>query len=90
LNKRIRFQKSSTTHSIVKRSEQLDGYNLGAWLDLDHTTIEQLYDARNVRPNNMPPPLPNAQSTRKWLNSYNFAANDFDYTTGSKHQKPAQ
>jgi len=58
----------------LKRSEQLDGYNLGAGFDLDHTTIEQLNDARNVRPSNMPSPLLNAQSTRRWLNSYNFAS----------------
>jgi hypothetical protein len=58
----------------LKRSEQLDGYNLGAGFDLDHTTIEQLNDARNVRPSNMPPPLLNAQNTRRRLNSYNFAS----------------
>jgi hypothetical protein len=73
----------------LKRSEQLDGYNLGAGFDLDHTTIEQLNDARNVRPSNMLPPLLNAQSAGRRLNSYNFAVL-LDYSKiGSKHQKPA-
>ena len=35
--------KSSTTHAIVKSvPRRLDGYNLGACFDLDHTTVELL------------------------------------------------
>jgi hypothetical protein len=52
---------------------------------LNHFQSADLFKRRAEKSNN----LLHAQSIRRRLNSYNFDAADFDYTTGSQHQKRA-
>ena len=69
-----------TTGSIVCTiaAEIVHIKNYNSARPTDGSIVEQkkreLFEQKNTIPNK--------------LNSYNFAANDFDYTTSSKHQKP--
>jgi len=51
--------------------------------------LENLLKTSKIASHNKPPQNI-IQSVLRWLNSYNFDARlDYDYTTSSKHQKPA-